>query len=114
MSVEQAFEKLVKVMAGQKVTNVVVVSEPDESAVVQRLTLSDDLAQDFFRIARNATMDLGDEVQFVPYDAGYKPESHQRFYLELASYPEVDQIVNFVVQLQQAELFSEEEDVIDG
>jgi len=114
MPIEQALQGLTRMLAREETTNVVVVAHPDDGLIVQRLTLSDELATAFYRIARNAVIDTDDEVELLPYDAGFKLDSHQRFFLELDEHPAVREQLEQISAIQLAEQFAEDDEIIDS
>jgi hypothetical protein len=115
MPAEQALERLSQALANNPAINVVVASEPDPEAgvVLQRLTLGVDLAAEFMESARAAVPEANDDLVLKRYDPGYRPEIHEFVYIELAQNPAVAQLIELVSHVQQAELFREDDDIID-
>jgi hypothetical protein len=114
MPVEQAIQALLQILSQNPDTAVLVVAEPEDDVVIQRLSITDELATDFFRIAQDASNRLTGDLELRPYVAGYIAEPHQLCYLSLEEHPEIAETVNQLSQVQQAELFAEDEDVIDS
>lgn len=115
MPVQQALERLSRAVADNPPVNVVVASEPTPNAgiLIQRLNLRQDLAAEFLATAQSAVPVLGRDLVLRPYAAGYKPDAHELVYVETANVPDVAEQVRQVAQLQQAELFREDDNVID-
>jgi hypothetical protein len=114
MPAEQAIQVLAQLFGENPDTTVLVVAEPEDVAVIQRLNITDELATDFLRIARTAGNRITDDLELRPYIPGYNPEAHQLCYLSLEENPEIAGIVQQLSQVQQAELFTEDEDVIES
>jgi hypothetical protein len=112
MPVEDAIKTLSAMLRVNPSANVLIAADPDDDLVLQRLTVTDALAREFLATARTACENM-DKMEFLPYDPGYKPETDQRFYIELEDYPDILETVNQLAQILQAELFSEDEEVLD-
>jgi Domain of unknown function (DUF4868) len=111
MPPEQAIAGLKKAMEQNPATNVIVVSEPEDGLRIQRLNLHEELAQEFFATAQEALPEEG--TRYIPYDPGYTPDWNQVAYLELANSPTIADLVAEVSKVQQAELFQEEDAIVD-
>ena len=115
MPAEQALERLSQALANNPAINVVVASEPDpeEGVVLQRLNLGRDLAAEFMETVRGAIPQVDEDVVLKRYDPGYRPESHELVYIELAQNPEIAQQVQLVSHVQNVELFHEDDNIVD-
>jgi len=95
--------------------NVVVASEPNREAgiAIQRLNLRQDLATEFRTTAHGAMPTVNEDLALREYEPGYNPDSHELSYLELAGYEQIAEQVRQVSQIQQAELFREDDAFVD-
>jgi hypothetical protein len=110
----QSLQTLAPALAGNPAVAVVLAAEPEEEVVIQRLNLGANLAADFLAAARDSVPVANQEVRLRPYEPGYKPDSDEITYVELARNAAIAQQVEAFSQVQQAELFHEDEDVIDN
>jgi hypothetical protein len=112
---QQALARLSQALANNPAVNVVVASEPDPEAgvVIQRLNLRQDLAMEFAASAQNSMPVVDDDLVLKRYDPGYKPEAHELSYIELAENERVAEHVRQISQVQQAELFRENDRIVD-
>lgn len=115
MPAEQALEHLLRALANNPPVNVVLASEPDPEAgiVIQRLSLRQDLAGEFLSTAQSAVPLVNQDLMLRRYEPGYTPESHELSYLELANHVGIADQVRQVSQVQQAELFREDDGIVD-
>ncbi len=113
MPVEQAFENLRQAIANAPAVNVLLASEIREERTLQKLNLRADLAAEFLAAARQSSQLTDGDVLLRPYDPGYKPEPQEILYIELNQNPEVASIVDAFSQVQQAELFKQDAEVVD-
>lgn len=111
MPAEQAIESLAQALTGTPAINVIVAAEPGVDVVIQRLNLRQELAAEFLSTAQTASPN-GDVV-LRPYDPGYKPDRNELSYIDLAEHAAVAGLIRQVSQVQQAELFHEQDDVVD-
>jgi hypothetical protein len=113
-SPERSLLALQKVLANEPDVNVLLASEPAGEVVIQRLNLREDLTTEFLTVARDAFS--GDESQLAlkPYDPGYKPEPKEITYVELAQNAAIAEQIHSFSQVQQAELFSEDDKIVDN
>src|SRR5581483_2442931 len=80
---------------------------------LQRLNLRQDLAAEFLSSAR-AAVPVGDEdLVLRQYDPGYRPESHELVYIDLSQNAEIAQQVRQVADVQNTELFREDDNIVD-
>jgi hypothetical protein len=111
MPAGQAIQTLRQAMMGNPAVNVLVAAEPEEEVVIQRLNLSADLAEEFGSVARDAIAD--ENVILTPYEPGYKPETHELLYVDLAEHAELAGQIREFSQVQQAELFHEDAEIVN-
>lgn len=79
-----------------------------------RLRVTQKVAAEFHRGAEAVLPAGEDSVVLQPYDPGYKPDPHELCYLRLRDYPEVEQTVRAVSDVDSAELFHEEPEILEG
>ena len=113
MPAEQAFQALRQAITNNPAVNVLLASEPDEDVVIQRLNLRDDLAAEFLAAARDSCSYRDGDFELRPYDPGYKPESREITYIELAGHAAIADQIRAFSQIQQAEIFSEDDEIVD-
>jgi Domain of unknown function (DUF4868) len=111
MPPQQAIEGLRRALGRDSATNVVVASEPAGNLVFQRLNLRQDLANEFFSAAQEALP--ATDVVFTPYDPGYTPDWNELAYIELAQNPAIAEVIDQLSQVQLAELFQEDDEIVD-
>lgn len=110
----QSLQSLLPALTGNPTVTVLVAAEPEESIVIQRLNLRQDLAAEFLSAAKDSAPPTSQEVRLRAYEAGYKPESDEVSYIELAQNSAIADLISQVSQVQQAELFHEDDEVIDS
>ena len=110
----QSLQSLLPALTGNPTVTVLVAAEPEENIVIQRLNLRQDLAADFLSAAKDSVPPTNQEVRLRAYEAGYKPESDEVSYIELAQNSAIADLISQVSQVQQAELFHEDDEVIDS
>jgi hypothetical protein len=110
----QSLQSLVPVLTGNPTVTVLVAAEPEENIVIQRLNLRQDLAAEFLSAAKDSVPAANLEVRLRVYEAGYKPEPDEISYIELAQNAAIADLISQVSQVQQAELFREDDEVIDS
>lgn len=115
MPAEQALQRLSQVLGNNPAANVVIASDPDPETgvVLQRLTLRQELAGEFLTTTQNAVPAINEDLTLRPYDPGYTPSAHELSYIELANYRDIAEQVRQVSQVQQAELFREDDEIVD-
>ena len=111
MPPQQAIQTLPQAFAGNPAINVLVAAEPGEDMVFQRLNLRQDLAAEFLAAAQAAIPD--ENVVFRLYDPGYTPEWNEVCYIDLGEHAEIAELVRQISQVQQAELFREQDEIVD-
>jgi hypothetical protein len=95
-----------------RTVNLLVASEVDgrdNPPVIQRLNIHEDVAAQFLGVAQES---LPAEATLRAYDPGYKPETTELCYVEYEDQDYVSSLVDTLHQVDQAELFSEDEDFI--
>ncbi|HKZ02317.1 MAG TPA: Kiwa anti-phage protein KwaB-like domain-containing protein [Pyrinomonadaceae bacterium] len=114
MPANQAIQSLVQSLTGDPGVTVLVAAEPEETIVIQRLSLRQDLAAEFLSAAKDSVPSGNQEVRLRPYEAGYKPDPDEITYVDLVQNQVIaDQIREFS-QVQQAALFHEDDEIIDS
>jgi len=88
-----------------------VVAEPDGEVVIQRLNLRRDLAAEFLTAAQAASPD--ENIVLRPYDPGYMPNWNELCYIDLAENDRIAELIRRLSQVQQAELFREQDEIVD-
>jgi hypothetical protein len=112
MPPEQVFQSLPQALLGAPAVTVLVAAEPDGHVVVQRLNLRRDLATEFLSVAKDS-VPAATDVRLKPYEPGYKPDPDEVTYVDLSQNEELAQQIRAISQVQQAELFREDENFID-
>jgi hypothetical protein len=110
----QSLQSLPQALAGNPAVTVLVAAEPEENIVIQRLTLRQDLATEFLSAARDSVPPANQEVRLRAYEAGYKPDLDEISYIDLAQNATIADLIYQVSQVQRAELFHEDDEVIDS
>jgi hypothetical protein len=111
MPPQQAIQSLPQAFAGNPGVNVLVAAEPAAEVVLQRLNLRQDLATEFLSAAQAANPN-GDVV-LRPYDPGYTPDWNEVCYIDLAENESIAELIRQISQVQQAELFREQDEIVD-
>jgi hypothetical protein len=114
MPAEQALASLAAVFANDPETNVLLVSQPADEALTQRLNLDDALSADFRIVALDSCSNAAANLRLRPYDPGYKPDSDELSYIDLSTDAELANRIREFTAVQQAELFREDDAVIDA
>jgi Domain of unknown function (DUF4868) len=91
-----------------------VAAEPEDNVVIQRLNLREDLAAEFLSAAKDSVPPANQEVRLRPYEAGYKPDSDEITYVDLSQNAVIAAQIAEFSQVQQAELFHEDDEIIDS
>lgn len=110
----QSLQNLTQALAGNPAVTVLVAAEPEENIIIQRLNLRQDLATEFLSAAKDSVPPANQEVRLRAYEAGYKPDSDEITYIDLAQNAPIADLIHLVSQVQQAELFHEDDTVIDS
>jgi hypothetical protein len=115
MPAQQSLERLSQALVNNPAVTVVVASEPEPEAgiVLQRLNLRQNLAAEFLEASRTAVPPVNEDLVLKQYDPGYRPESHELVYVDLAQRAEIAEQVRQMSQVQNAELFREDDDIVD-
>ena len=115
MKPEAALARAEQVVREGSDLTVLLGAEADGESLMQRLTLKKQVAQEFRKIARDAVPDKDDEELTIRrYEAGYKPDAHELTYLRVKDEPEIQVTLESLFQVDEAELFSEEQRVIES
>jgi len=114
MPAEEALTNLIAAFAATPPTSVLLVSEPEGEAVIQRLNLDDGLAADFRSVAQDACSYILGSLRLRVYDPGYKPEFDELSYIDLANEATLSAQIQELTQVQQAAIFVEDDGVIDA
>src|SRR5260370_36713394 len=78
------------------------------------MSLRQELAAEFLLAAKDSVPTSNQEIRLRPYDPGYRPDPDEITYVDLAQNQVIaDQILEFS-QVQQAELFHEDDEIIDS
>jgi hypothetical protein len=91
-----------------------VAAEPEKTIVLQRLNLRDDLAAEFLSAAKDSVPAANQGLRLRVYDAGYKPDPDEIMYIDLSQNAAIAELIRNVSQIQQAELFRENNEIIDS
>lgn len=110
----QSLQTLPQALTGNSTITVLVAAKPEENIVIQRLNLRQDLAAEFLSAARDSVPPANQEVRLRAYEAGYTPDSDEISYIDLSHNAAVADLILQVSQIQQAELFREDDVVIDS
>lgn len=92
-----------------RTASLLVAAATDEQPLVQRLNLHQDLVQDFLSVARSAVPDAPD---LRSYEPGYKPDPDDLLHVPLADIDGATDLIADLGRVDQAELFSANEDVV--
>jgi len=109
----QALQSLAQALTENPTVNVLVAAEPDADVVIQRLNLRQDLAAEFLSTAQAAVPTPNGDLVFKEYEPGYKPDSHELTYIDLAQNEGIAEQIRQFSQVQQAELFHEDDQIVD-
>lgn len=82
--------------------------------MIQRLNLVQDLADEFLSAARDSVPPANQEVRLRPYEAGYQPDTDEVSYIDLGQNAAIAAQIQEFAQVQQAELFHEDDEIIDS
>jgi hypothetical protein len=95
-------------------TNVMVATSRrrDEPIALHRLTLTAQLADEFWNAAYGILPEDEDEVILVPYDPTYRPQPHEFMFLRLDDAPEIAEIVELAADVSAASRFTADETLI--
>lgn len=108
---QQAIQSLGQALANNPAVSVLVASEPAADLVLQRLNLRQDLSAEFLAVVQAANPDAN--MVLRPYDPGYKPDQNELCYLDLAANAAMAELIQQISQVQQAEIFREEDEMVD-
>lgn len=111
MPPQEAIESLGQALATNPAINVLVAAEPEGALVLQRLNLRQELATEFRSAAQAAFPDAN--IVLRPYDPGYMPEWNELCFIQLEEHQAVAEQIQQISQVQQAELFREQDEIVD-
>jgi hypothetical protein len=114
MPPQESLQSLAQALVGNPAVTVVLAAEPENEVLIQRLNLTDELSAEFLSAARHSAPGVGREVRLRPYEAGYKPDADEIVYVDLAQNEAISAQIQAFTQVQRAELFHEDEEVIDS
>lgn len=113
---QDALERLHAFVADADTVNVLMVAEAEDSGEgevafeVQRLDMTQQLAERFRDIVLvNATNNVG-ESRAVPYSTGYKLDRQELFYIDLDQDQSTAETMNFIESVTEPAMFTKEED----
>jgi hypothetical protein len=84
----------------------------DDPIALHRLSLTDELAQEFQDAGYRVLPDDEDGVILVPYDPTYRPQSHELMFLALDTVPEIAELVELAADVSAAPHFTADETLI--
>lgn len=107
---QDALEHLHAFVADADIVNVLMVAEGEVAFEVQRLDMTQQLAERFRDIVLvNATNNVG-ESRAVPYSTGYKLDRQELFYIDLDQDQSTAETMNFIESVTEPAMFTKEED----
>lgn len=87
--------------------------QTDDPISYHRLSLTDEVSDDFLHSIVATMGKEGDELDLFGYDPGYEPSSHELCYVKLADYDLVSAMIDDVSDVDRAEIFRAKDDVVD-
>ena len=96
-------------------TNLLLAAEQETSdaPLIQRLNIHENVAGEFKQnLIKFIDKSLPD-IRFSEYIPGYKPDKNEFCYLNLASEPQIADLIEVISQIEQPEIFSEQDEVIE-
>jgi hypothetical protein len=114
MPASQSLQALPRALTNDSTVTVLVAAAPEENIVIQRLNLREDLAAEFLSAAKESVPPTNQEVRLRAYEAGYKPDRDEIMYIDLSQNAVIAELILQVSQVQHAELFREDDEVIDS
>lgn len=99
-------------------TNLLLAAEQETSdalliPLIQRLNIHENVAEEFKQNLIKFIKKSLPDIRFSEYIPGYKPDKDEFCYLNLASEPQISNLIEGISQIEQPEVFSEEDEVID-
>lgn len=116
MSLQDSLKELESFLRGCQYINLLVAAKQESSKdpLIQRLNLHEDVADEFRgslqRFLEKTLLDL----RLSEYDPSYKPDDNEFCFLNFEKKPEIAKLVEVISQIEQPELFSERDEVIDN
>jgi hypothetical protein len=94
--------------------NVLIATSPrrDDPVALHRLSMTNEVAQDFRDAAYNALPDDEDEVILVPYDPTYRAQFPELMFMGLDESPEIEELVEAAADVSAATQFTADEALI--
>jgi hypothetical protein len=84
----------------------------DDPIALHRLSVTDELAQEFRDAVYGVLPDDENDVILVPYDPTYRPQSHELMLLALDDAPEIAELVDLAADVSAAPHFTADETLI--
>lgn len=107
----EVLQSLGPALSNNPAINVLVAADPEADLIIQRLNLRQELAAEFLSVSQAATPAAN--VVLRPYDPGYTPDWNELCYIELAEHNDIADRIQQISQVQQAELFREQDEIVD-
>ncbi len=85
----------------------------DDTLLLQRLDLTENVSDHFLHNIVSVLGEEANEPDFRRYDPGYRPSSHEICYVKLPDHEMVSAMLDSLSDVDSAEIFKEEDDVID-
>jgi hypothetical protein len=114
MSAEEALQSLRSSLEANPSIAVLVAAQLGDETVIQRLGLSEGLAVDFRAVAQRAVFPADGGFRLRAYVDGYKPDADEIPFIELDKNEQIAGQVQDFSQVQQAELFHEDDEIVDN
>jgi len=114
MAADQALQSLTQALTGDPSLTVLVAAEPEKTIVIQRLSLRQDLAAEFLSAAKDSVPPANQEIRLRAYEPGYKSDPDEITYIDLGQNQVIAEQIRELSQVQQAELFHENDEIIDN
>ena len=106
------FAGIAGTLAAPVPVSVVLGAEDGGAYDIQRLTISERLADDFRLLALAALPEDPNDIELRPYDPGFKPEPNQVVYVDLRAVESIRDIVTAVRQVGRAAQFGGDAETI--
>jgi hypothetical protein len=109
----ESLERLDAFVADADTVNVLMVADDEDGEIsfeVQRLDMSQNLAERFRNIIQADVTEEIEENRLVPYTTGYKLDRQELFYVDLDEAEALAETLNFIESVTEAEVFTKTED----
>lgn len=116
MNLLDSLNKLVAFLENCQYTNLLLAAEQEssDSPLIQQLNLHQNVAEEFkenlIKLLKKSLLD----IRLSEYIPGYKPDGHEFCYIKLVNNPKISRLIEEISQIEQAEIFSEQDKVIDN